>query len=222
MLVGWLELLNAQACVQIGDYEDAVKAADRALAAQKDLHVALHMKAGALFELEKYETCIEAELLYLKAAGDDAEGWIVVGNAHDKLKHPAEAIDAYRKGAAADDEDFANRLQLGRLLIAEKKVAEARAPMKEASKNAPEDEDAFEQAVELLDGAGDFAGVQELAAERLKRTPDDSSVLLWNGKSLRRLKKVDDAEKALRAALEKEKEDTGLAEELIFTLAEAG
>jgi tetratricopeptide (TPR) repeat protein len=218
----WMELIDTQALLVLEKHGDAIKAADRLLGHQKDMFVAHHLKAAALFELGEYEKCIESEREFLKNMGDDAEAWIVVGNAHDKLHQADKAIEAYRKGAAADDEEFANRLQLGRLLIAAGRAAEARPVLKEASRNGTPEDDAFEQAAGFLDGAGDAIGTLELAEERIKRTPDDATVLAWQGKSLRKLKRFDEAEKVLRPAVEKNKDERELAEELIFTLAQAG
>lgn len=222
MLLGWLEVVNAQASIALGEYEEAVKAAGRVLEHQADVHLAHLLQAQALFELQDYEKCIEAAQEYLKRSGDDVDGWELVGNAQDKLSNRKEAIAAYRKGAAADDEEFANRVSLGRLLIADGKPAEAATVLQEASKNAPADEGVFEEAAAMLDGAGEFAAVLQLARDQAKRTPDEVEAVIWEGKALRKLKRFDEAEKALLKGLEKDEEDQELAEELIFTLAQGG
>jgi tetratricopeptide (TPR) repeat protein len=222
MLAAWLELVDASVLLALGDHEDAMKAADRALAQQKDLYVALGVKAQALFELEKFEACLESAREFLKQAGDDADTWLLVGNALDRLKKTDDAVQAYRKGAASDEEEFANRLQLGRLLVSGGKPAEARKSLTEASRNAPTDEEVFGEAAELLDGAGEFAGVLEIAEDHLRRAHEDSAGYVWQGRALRKLKRFAEAEKALRSAVEKDKDDAELEDELVFTLAQSG
>jgi tetratricopeptide (TPR) repeat protein len=61
-----------------------------------------------------------------------------------------------------------------------------------------------------------------MAREHSKRTPDEVEGLIWEGKALRKLKRLDEAEKVLLKGLETDAEDPDLAEELIFTLAQAG
>jgi predicted Zn-dependent protease len=221
-LKAWLEVMVTQAHIAEGEYEEAIASADRTLALQKDLHLAHLLKAGAYFQLEDYKKCLEAAHEYVKQSGDDADAWEMIGDAHDKLSNRKEAIAAYRKGAAADDEEHSNRMSLGRLLIADGQAAEAAIVLKEASKNAPTDELVFDEAAELLDGAGQFDAVLEMARDYTKRAPDDVEGPRWEGKALRKLKRFDEAEKALLKGLEKNEDDPDLEEELVFTLAQAG
>ena len=217
----WLELVNGQTLAIVGKYEDAVASADRVLAMQKDLLVAHHLKAAALFELEEYEKCIDSEKEFMKGVGDDAEAWEKIGESYEHLKKADDAIGAYRKGAASDDEEHACRLAAGRLLLEAGKGAEATAPLVEAIRNAKNPE-ILDQAAELVDRKGEPAALLALAEEQAKATPDEVSVARWKGRALRKLKRFEEAEKVLRAAVAKEEEDHAVEEELIFTLAYAG
>lgn len=222
LVTAWIELFDAQALQILGKDEEAVKAADRALELQKDLALAHHVKAAAFVSLEEHEKAIAAERDYMKLVGDDAEAWYQIGECYESLKKTGPAIEAFRKGAESDDEEFANRLDLGRLLLDAGRAAEAKPHLVAASRNAPPEEDAFGDAAALLDRAGEFAAVLEIAEERVKRTPEDVTVLLWQGRSLRKLGRLEGAEKVLRKAVEDEPDEDELVEELVFTLAQAG
>ena len=221
IMCAWIEMLDTNALAALGRYEDAIQAADRALKLNKDMVVLHHLKAGAYFELEEYEKCIESEKEFINGVGDDADGWEVIGNAYDRLKKPEEAIAAYRKGAACDDEDHANRMSLGRLLLDAGKPAEAGPVLLQAVRNA-KDIGVFEEAAELLDEKGAPEGLLALAEDEAKRSPDEVSPGRWQGRALRKLKRFEESEKVLRAALEKDKEDADCQEDLVLTLAHAG
>jgi tetratricopeptide (TPR) repeat protein len=226
LVAGWIDLLDAQALASQERFEEAVRAADRALGAQKDLALAHHLKALSFAALEKHEETIASEKEFIRLVGDDAEAWLAVGEAYEKLDRTADAIEAFRKGAASDDEDFSCRLNLGRLLLEAGRGAEAKPHLLVASHLASPGEGVFEEAAVMLAGAGEHGAVLELAEERAKRTPDDESVLLWQGRALRRLSRLDEAEKVLRRAAlkerEKDEESSECAEELVFALAQAG
>ena len=222
VITAWIEVLDAQALQALDKHEEALQAADRALERQKGFHLAHSIKAASYVALKEYQKAILAEKEYLRLAGDDPEAWALLGDAYERLKEVDLAIEAYRKGAASDDEDFANRFSAGRLLLARGKAAEAKPLFQAASKNAPPDEDTFEEAADLLAGAGEYASVLEMAEERLRRTPDDATVLIWQGRSLRKLSRFGDAEKVLQHSLDKESKSHGLLEELVFALAQGG
>ncbi len=217
-----IDLLRSGVLLALGKNEDSLAAADAALKRQKDLHLAHHMRGAALAELERYEEAIAAHREYLRLAGDDPDAWLAIGDAYERLENAGEAIEAYRKGAACDDEDHENRLNLGRLLVEEGKAGEAAKFLLEASKNAPEDEDVFEEAADLLSGAGEHAAVLRLAEERIARAPGEAIPLLWKGRALRKLGRAEEAVKALRAAYEKDSENDGVLEGLAVALADAG
>jgi tetratricopeptide (TPR) repeat protein len=226
MVTAWIDLFDAHALAMQEKFEEAVQAADRALGVQKDLALAHHLKATVYAALEEHEKSIASEKEYMRFVGDDAEAWLAVGEAYEKLGKNADAIESFRKGAACDDEDFQCRLNLGRLLVEAGRVAEATPHLLGASLLASPGEGVFEEAAVMLAGAGEHRAVLELAQERVKRTPDDESVLLWQGRSLRRLSRLDEAVTVLRRAAQNEKakdeESSECAEELVFALAQAG
>jgi tetratricopeptide (TPR) repeat protein len=218
----WIDLLDAVTLHLLEQHTKALEAADRALRRDKSLLVCQFIKGSAYVALEEYEKAIACEKEFLQSAGDDPDAWAVIGDAYEKLEKVELATEAYRKGAACDDEDFTNRLNLGRLLVDAGKVAEAKAILREASRNAPPEEETFDEAAALLDGVSEFATVLDLALERAQRTPDDQSVLLWQGRALRKLGRLKEAEKALTRIPSKDREDSDAQEELVFVLAQAG
>jgi tetratricopeptide (TPR) repeat protein len=222
-LIGaWIDLMDAQALHLLDRHEEAIQAADRALAVEKNLAVCHFVKAASYAALEDYERAIATEKEFLRQVGDDPEAWGVIGDAYEKRGKAELAMDAYRKGAASDDEDHSNRFNLGRLLIESGKVAEAKPLLREASRLAPPDEETFEEAATLLDGVSEFAAVLELAEERVRRTPDEESVLVWQGRALRKLGRLKEAEKVLNRIPAKDREDGEAQDELVFVLAQAG
>jgi tetratricopeptide (TPR) repeat protein len=222
----WIDLFDAHALAYQAKFEEAIQAADRALDVQKDLALAHHLKATAYAALDESEKAIASEKEYMRFVGDDTEAWLAIGEAYEKLGKPAEAIEAFRKGTAFDDEDFSCRMNLGRLLVGEGKAVEAKPHLLAASRIASPGEGVFEEAAEALSGSGEHAAVLELAEEGGKRTPDDETVRLWQGRARRRRSRLGEAEKVLRRAAlkekEKDEESSECAEELVFALAQAG
>lgn len=221
-LGAWIETLDAIALVALEEYESAIRAADRALAAHKDLALAHFLKAGAFTEMGKDDTAIASAREFMRLVGDDPDAWSMIGGSFERLEQRERAIEAYRKGAACDDEDYDCRFALGRLLVDEGRIAEAKPFLLAASRNAPTDELTSLEAAHFLGNAGEYGAILELVEERLKRTPDESDILVWQGRALRRLSRFEDAERALRVSLKSDPEDFGLMEELVLTLAQAG
>lgn len=222
LILAWVEVFDAQALQLLDRPKEALQAADRALALQKDLALCHQIRAAALQSLNEHEKAIAAAKEFMKLVGDDPDSWHMIAESQLQLKRPDLAKEAYRKGAACDDEEHDNRLALGRILMEEGRKAEAKPYLLAASKNAPPDEGVFEDAAELLDEAGEYATVLEMAEELAIRAPEESEPRLWQGRSLRKLGRLDDAEKLLRKALQDHADDGELVEELVFTLAQAG
>jgi tetratricopeptide (TPR) repeat protein len=218
----WIDLLDAGFLYALEKNEEALQAADGALKRSKDLHVAHHVRGLVLAAMERHEDAIAAQQEYLRLAGDDPDAWLAVGEGYETLDRADEAIAAFRKGAACDEEDHENRLNLGRLLVEKGKGAEAAPFLLEAARNAPEDEDVFDEAADLLSEAGEHAALLKLAEDRIARAPDEAIPLLWKGRALRKLGRAEEAVKALRLAREKDSENDGILEALALSLADSG
>jgi tetratricopeptide (TPR) repeat protein len=221
-IAAWVEFIDASLLLLEGEDEEALKAADKALALHKDLALAWQVKAAALTSLERHEDSIAASKEFLRLVGDDSETWLAIGESWEELDKVDEAIAAYRKGVAADDEEHENRMALAKLLLKDGKADEADGLLAAAVKNAAIDEGIFEEAAELLFEAGRHAPVLALAQEHAKRAPEDASPFRWQGLALRRLARHDESERALRRAIELDGDDAELLGELARTLALAG
>jgi tetratricopeptide (TPR) repeat protein len=218
----WIDLVDGQALSALGDHELALKLGARALSRQKDFALAHRLMAVSHAALREYGKAIAAGKEYLKLVGDEAEGWRLIGEAHEKLDQPELAIEAYRKAADCDAEDYLSRMDLGRILARRRRAAEAKLFLSAAVKLAPVDEELFESAADLLDFVGAHAEALEIAEEAAVRRPDDAAVLLRRGRALRKLGRSKDAEETLRRAAETDLEDRELRWEFVLALAQAG
>jgi tetratricopeptide (TPR) repeat protein len=221
-VLDWIDLLDGLAHNGMGDLLLALKAADRVLSRQKDLAVALRLKMTCHAELREHAKAVAAGMEYLKLVGDDAEMWTFVGESYERLGKADEAIEAYRKGAAADPEDPCSRKALGELLVERGRAKEAAPWFSAASRLAPPEEKAFENASDLLDRAGAHAEALALADEAVALRPDDASVLARRGRALRTVGRLKEAEELLRRASRLHPDDAEIPQELVLALAQSG
>jgi tetratricopeptide (TPR) repeat protein len=221
-VMDWIDLVDGQALNALGDAAAGLKAADRVLVRQKDLAVAHRLKAACHAALGEFSKAIAAGNEYLKLVGDDAEMWALIGKAHEELDQVEPAIDAYAKGAEADPQDTACRLELGRVLLDRKRKDEAAAVLKAAAGQSTTDDDVFERAADLLDGAGAHAEVLAMTDVASAKRSDEAPVLFRRGRALRKLGRSKEAEETLTRASKLHLDDKLIPRELILTLAQSG
>jgi tetratricopeptide (TPR) repeat protein len=217
-VVDWIELTDGLALRAMGDPLLALKAADRVLSRQKDLAVALRLKAACHAELREHAPAVAAAKEYLKLVGDDAEIWTLIGAASERLGKADEALDAYRKGAAADPEDGDSRRELGRVLVERGRAGEGAPWLSESVRLRGR----FESAADLLDGAGAHAEALALAEEEAAKQPDAPTVLARLGRGLRAVGRLKEAEEALVRASKLHPDDAEITREFVLVLAQAG
>lgn len=220
-VMDWIELTDGLAQNALGDTLAALKAADRVVARQKDLAVALRLKAACHLRLREYAPAVGAAKECLKLIGDDAEMWALIGEALERLGKADEAIEAYRKGVAADAADHDSRWELGRLLVERGRAKEA-APLFSEAARLSNDGNAFQSAADLLDGAGAHAEALALADEAAARRPDAAAVLARRGRGLRTVGRLKEAEDLLRGSSRQHPADPEIPRELVLVLAQAG
>jgi tetratricopeptide (TPR) repeat protein len=221
-VMDWIDLVDGQALNALGDPAAGLKAADRVLVRQKDLAVAHRLKAVCHAALGESEKAILAGKEYLKLVGDDAEMWTLIGRASEALDRADQAIEAYRRGADADPQDYAGRLELGRALLDRRRTEEAASFFTAAVGLAPIEANAFERAADLLDRAGAHAEALALTDAAAVRRPDEAPVFLRRGRALRKLGRLKEAEETLTRASKLHPDDRDIPKELVLALAQAG
>lgn len=221
-VMDWIDLVDGQALHSLGDDAAGLKAADRVLVRQKDLAVAHRLKATCHAGLGEHAKAIAAGNEYLKLVGDDAEMWTLIGKASEELDQTEQAIAAYRKGADADPQDCACRLELGRVLLALRRAAEAAPVLTAAVAQALADEDVFERAADLLDRAGAHAEALAISDVAAVQRSDEAPVLLRRGRALRKLGRSKEAEETLTRASKLHLDDREIPMELTLVLAQSG
>lgn len=221
-VMDWIDLVDGQALSAMGDPAGALKAADRVLVRRKDLAPAQRLKADCHAALGEPAKAVLAAREYLKLVGDDADVWALVGRASERLGRTEAAVEAWRKAAAADAEDYHSRWELGRILLDGRRAAEAATFFAAASRLAPVETDVFENAADLLDRSGAHVEALALADEAAKRRPEDATVLSRRGRALRTVGRLKEAEELLRGASKANPEDAGIAQELLLVLAQSG
>lgn len=221
-VMDWIDLVDGQALQALGDWGAALRMADRVLVRQKDLAVAHRLKAACHAALGDPTRAIAAGQEYLKLVGDDAEMWTLIGKASEELDQADAAVAAYRKGAEADAQDCACRLELGRLLLERRKTDEAAAALTAAVARATADDDVYERAGDLLDRAGAHAEALALSDAAAVKRSDEAPVLLRRGRALRKLGRAKEAEETLTRASKLHPDDRDIPGELTLVLAQAG
>lgn len=212
-LLEQLDVQEGMILTGLGKHKEALAIFDRVIARRKDLPLAHHGRGQALFTMARYEEAAAAEGEYLAQAGDDADALIVVGRSLEFTGKTREAIEALRKGAACDDEEWACRYHLARLLVGEKKHSEALPLFREACRRAPPNEEAAANAVGLL--------LQAKAWEPLLELSRDAGMRHSEAVALRHLGRPAEAEKAIREGIAKDGPDS-YRRELIRALAAQG
>ncbi|HVE39689.1 MAG TPA: tetratricopeptide repeat protein [Planctomycetota bacterium] len=137
-VMDYIELVDGLALRASGNASGALKAADRVLAHTKDLAVAQRLKAACLLSLGEPAKAMLAAKEYLELVGPDAEAWVLIGGAHEKLKESEQALDAYRKSAEIDSEDWDSRWHLSRALRRLRRFDEALATIRTAIEKSGE------------------------------------------------------------------------------------
>lgn len=221
-VLDWIDLVDGQAQTALGDPAGGLKAADHVLARQKDLAVAYRLKASCHAALGQYAKAILAAREFLKLVGDEAEMWTLIGHACEKLDQMDQAVEAYRQAMVADSEDYASRLELGRLLLSRRQAADAVSCFTAAVRLSPTEEDVFERAADLLERAGAHPESLALSDEAALRRPDEAPVLLRRGRALRRLGRSKEAEDCLRHAARLHPDVPEISLELVLALAQSG
>lgn len=125
-LLSQIDLLEGSALMGLGRSEEALKIFDQALARQRDLPVVHYLRATTLLSLGRNEEAVKAAGEYLKMLGDDADVHHAIGQAHEAMEKPEEAIQSYRNGAECDEEDCENRYSLALLLLSKGETEEPR------------------------------------------------------------------------------------------------
>jgi tetratricopeptide (TPR) repeat protein len=221
-VLDWIDLVDGLALNALGNPSGGLKAADRVLDRQKDLAVAHRLKALCLASLGESAKAILAAKDYLQLVGDDADLWVLVGGACEKLDQGNQAIEAYRKAADADPEDRFSRWHLGRVSLEQRRTTEAAAWFTAAARLAPPGERIFENAADLLDRSGAHGEALELSNQEALRRPEDPAVLFRRGRALRALGRIKDAEEVLRRAPTGSPDTADVSRELVLVLAQSG
>jgi tetratricopeptide (TPR) repeat protein len=131
-VLDWIDLVDGLALRATGNPSGALKLADRVLAHQKDLAVAQRLKAACHLSLGEPDKAILAAKEYHRLVGDDAETWVLIGAASEKLNDSAAAFEAYQKAAEVDPEDPESRRRTCRLLRRLRRFDEAEASIRQA------------------------------------------------------------------------------------------
>ena len=131
------------------------------------------------------------------------EGYMLLGNFYKKLKRPQDAIAAYRDALARDSEHQNALFSLALAYKDEGRLDEARVGFERARELDPRNGKVLWQLADLWMRKGDSARAEAIITDALERKVDEPRLLLKLGESRIEAKRFDEAERALKAALEK-------------------
>lgn len=208
-----VDVMEGTILTATGRPKEALAILDGALARRKDLPLAHHQRGQALFALGEHEEAVRAEEEYVGLTGDDADALVTIGRALEALGRPDEALAALKRGVACDDEEWACRYHLARMMTARKDLSGVLPLFRDACRRAPPGERAFESSAAILQEARAWEVLLTLAHDAASRTHE--------ALALRHLGRPADAEKALREGIRKDGPDA-YRRELIRALAAQG
>jgi len=131
------------------------------------------------------------------------EGHMLLGNFYKKLKRPQDAIAAYRDALARDNEHQNALFSLALAYKDEGRLDEARVGFERARELDPRNGKVLWQLADLWMRLGDSARAEAIITDGLERKVDEHRLLLKLGESRIEAKRFDEAERALKAALDK-------------------
>jgi len=108
-------LVHAEVLYRLKRLEEALSTIDRVLEVAKGIPRGHQLRGFILHGLGRTEDGIRSQEEFMKAVGDDAEAWLWVGKGYEALGKRDRALEAYRKGAACDETETANRAKLKEL-----------------------------------------------------------------------------------------------------------
>jgi tetratricopeptide (TPR) repeat protein len=220
-MLAYLDVIEAAAFHHEEKYEEALRLYDQALVRQRDLPMAHHGRGSALYSLGRLAECVAAEQEYVRLLGDDAEALLTMGRALSELGREEEAHAAWRRGAASDDEEADCRYELGLALVEKGDVTGGGPLLVQSVRNGGDAAAYFDGLAGALEGAGAWSVLADAARECLRRVPGHARAGYLSARALRRLGRLDEAERAARAVAGSGAEDLHVAE-LVFVLAARG
>ena len=134
---------------------------------------------------------------------DIVEAHMLLGNVYKKMKRPADAIAAYRDALARDDEHQNALFSLALAYKDEGRFDEARVGFERARELDPRNGKVLWQLADLWMRQGDTARAEAIVTDALAQQVDEPRFLLKLGEICIEAKRFDEAEQALRRALEK-------------------
>jgi len=171
-------LLYAQIKFSQGQPDKSLECLEQA--AKYDPHMVALPKLKALLYAEKKNPARSLEFAdqALKALGNDAEVYSIIGNAHSQLGHADEAATAYRKGLDADPNLLVNLVGLaGALPAGEKGEVATRLS------RCTDPGETFPALAEALVAAGDKESLRQITDEKMKPPVDDAVLEYYRARS---------------------------------------
>lgn len=159
-------------------------------------------RAQKAFEAKDYSTAAPLLREYLKDNADDAAAWFNLGFAETALGNMTAAEEAYAKTIAIDPKIFPAHLNLGMLLVAGKRPADALPHFKAAVELKPTHARATALYADALLATGDRAGARAAYDAALALDADASATLAASGRLAIEEKNYALAEKQLARAAE--------------------
>lgn len=160
-------------------------------------------QAGSLSLEGHVDEAIGAVKQALAKDPEIVEAYMLLGNFYKKVKRPEDAIAAYRDALARDSEHHNALFSLAVAYKDEGRFDEARVGFERARELDPRNGKVLWQLADLWMRRGDPARAEAVISDALERRIDEHRFLLKLGEIRIEAKRFDEAERALKAALDK-------------------
>jgi len=213
----WLSLAHS---IENRDPAEALKAYDQAAQLTPN-DPEPHLSAGLLDERQKDFSAAEGEYKKVLALDEHStEAAIGLTNIYMKSGRLSDAEPLLRRLSAARPDDAGLHIQLGRVLLAEKKNDDAIAEFQAALKAAPSDSEAQRELADLYASAGKNDLAEAAYRPLVTAHPNDPELHRALGQALLRQKKFPEAQQELLAAVRLKRDSPDTYVDLAFAASE--
>ena len=213
----WLSLAHT---IENRDPAEALKAYDQAAQLTPN-DPEPHLSAGLLDERQKDFSAAEGEYKKVLALDEhSSEAAIGLTNIYMKSGRLADAEPLLRRLSAARADDAGLHIQLGRVLLAEKKNDDAIAEFQAALKAAPNDPEAQRELADVYASAGKNDLAETAYRPLVAAHPNDPELHRALGQALLRQKKFAEAQQELLAAVRLKRDSPDTYVDLAFAASE--
>jgi tetratricopeptide (TPR) repeat protein len=192
---------------RLGDYERAVATLEAVLEKDPDRASVFFNLAQSYFKLERYEDALKQYRRFLETKPRSFNGHYFAGSALMALGRDQLAIESLETAATLKPKIAQPHYKIGVLHLKRRRTAQARAAFDEAARRAPKDAWVISAQGTVARQNGDLVAAEARHREAAEARPESARLHANLAVTLFRAGRLDDAEAAIKAGLERDNMD---------------